>query len=143
MPKSAPKVSDGRAKWRGPVFYREEPRKATAAPLVTCGSTLTKDAKLTSDLYCPSGVGIILGSNVSLDLGGHRLVGPGSSGIGIQSLDDSLGGNTIRNGEVKNWQKSIYLNNLAAGAAPSSISEVVLRSAPVGNDFGKRNAAFD
>jgi len=69
---------------------------AAAAPVVTCGSTVTTDVTLTADLYCPSGDGIILGSNVTLDLGGHSLVG-GGSGVGVQTDFLSEGGNTETN----------------------------------------------
>ena len=68
-----------------------------AEPPVACGSTLTVDTKLTKDLYCSAGDGLTLGPNVHLNLGGHRLVGPGSSGTGIASTS---GGISIRNGEV-------------------------------------------
>ncbi len=108
-----------------------------AAPTVTCGSTVTANVTLTADLFCSSGDGVTLGANVILDLGGHSVVGPGSSGIGIQTLDDSLGGVTIRNGQVKNWGRGIYVHNSSSEAATSStVSNIVLRKAAVSNDFG-------
>ena len=108
-----------------------------AGPPVTCGTTVTANVTLTTDLLCPSGDGITLGANVTLDLGGHTIAGPKSSGIGIQTLDDSTGGVTIRNGQVKNWKTGIYIRNSSSGDSTSStVSKTVLRNAPISNDFG-------
>jgi len=107
---------------------------AQAADPVACGSTLTVDTKLTKDLYCPSGDGLTLGANVHLNLGGHRLVGPGSSGTGIAS---SSGGISIRNGEVKNWATGIGLDiDTSQSVDPVSVANVVLRRAPSIIQFG-------
>jgi hypothetical protein len=105
-----------------------------AVPAVACGGTLTVDAKLTKDLYCPSGNGLTLGPNVHLNLGGHRLVGPGSSGTGIASTS---GGISIRNGEVKNWATGIGLDiDSSQSVAPVRVTDVVLRKAPSIIQFG-------
>lgn len=101
---------------------------ATAAPRVTCGSTVTTDVTLTADLRCPYGDGLLLASNVTLDLGGHRLIGAGS-GVGVQTSPDSLGGNTIRNGTIKNWGTGILLQ--ARDGVPYTVSDVALRAAPI------------
>jgi hypothetical protein len=105
-----------------------------AEPAVACGSTLTVDTKLTKDLYCPYGDGLILGPNVHLNLGGHSLVGPGSSGTGISSTS---GGISIRNGEVKNWASGIGLDiDWSQSVEPVSVADVVLRRAPSIIQFG-------
>lgn len=99
-----------------------------------CGSTLTVDTKLTKDLYCPSGDGLTLGPNVHLNLGGHRLVGSGSSGTGIAS---TTGGISVRNGEVRNWATGIGLDiDSSQSVAPVSVTDVVLRKAPSIVQFG-------
>src|SRR4029453_12421903 len=108
---------------------------AVAAPAVTCGSTVTTDVTLTADLHCPSGDGIILGSNVTLDLGGHSLVGAGSSGVGVQTSLLSEG-NTIRNGTIEEWGTGILLQEQNPGGVPYSVSDVVLLNAPVGYFVG-------
>jgi len=103
---------------------------------VACGSTLTVDTRLRADLYCPSGDGLTLGPNVHLNLGGHKLVGSGSSGTGIASIYGSV---SIRNGEVKNWATGILISIDSSDPIPSpgtSVTDVVLRSAPSLVRFG-------
>ena len=102
-----------------------------AAPGVTCGSTVTTDTTLTADLHCPSGDGIILDSNVTLDLGGHSLIGAGSSGVGVQTSLLSLGGNTIRNGTIENWGTGILLQAENPNGVPYIVSDVDLQNSPV------------
>jgi parallel beta helix pectate lyase-like protein len=111
-------------------------RAEAAGPAVECGTTLTVDTRLTRDLYCPSGNGLTLGPNVELNLSGHRLVGPGSSGTGIAS---TAGNVSIRNGEVRNWAIGIGIQGglIASGAEPS-VTGVVLRNAPSILQFGSR-----
>ncbi|MET1051864.1 MAG: right-handed parallel beta-helix repeat-containing protein [Mycetocola sp.] len=104
---------------------------AYAAPRVACGSTLTTSVTLTADLTCPSGKGLVLGSNVTLDLGGHKLVGPGASGLGVQMSTTSTGGNTIRNGTIQNWGTGILLEPWTEYGTASSISDLALLKAPV------------
>lgn len=106
---------------------------AAAAPGVACGSTVTTNLTLTADLRCPSGDGIILGPDVTLDLGGHRLIGSGS-GIGVQTTDFSTGGNTITNGTIKNWATGLLLDE--RDAAPYTVSDVVFRTAPISHMDG-------
>ena len=108
---------------------------AAAAPVATCGSTVTTDVTLTADLYCPSGDGIILGSNVTLDLGGHSLVGDGS-GVGVLTNLLSQGGNTIRNGTIENWETGILLREEPPDRAPYIVSDVVLLNSPVSHYVG-------
>ncbi len=110
-------------------------RADAAGPAVACGSTLTVDTKLTKDLYCPYGDGLTLGPDVDLNLGGHKLVGSGSSGTGIASTGQ--GSVSIRNGEVKNWGTGIAFDVDASNvvAAPR-VSDVVLRDARSIIQFG-------
>lgn len=103
-----------------------------APPTVACGATLTVDTRLTRDLHCLSADGLTLGPNVHLDLGGHRLVGPGSSGTGIASTS---GGVSIRNGVVKNWATGIGLTMDSSQPGPI-VTDVVLRKAPSFIQYG-------
>lgn len=98
---------------------------------VTCGSTVTTDVTLIADLVCASGDGIVLGTGVTLDLGGHRLTG-GGSGVGVSTSPDSIGGNTIRNGTIENWQAGISLQS-GGGPDPFVIADLALRNAPLSN----------
>ncbi|MGC5221012.1 hypothetical protein ACPW96_00280 [Micromonospora sp. DT81.3] len=98
---------------------------------------MTTDVTLTADLVCPSGDGLILGSKVTLDLGGHSLIGGRSSGIGVQTSPDSQGGNTIRNGTIEDWETGIFLQDSTFGSMlPHTMSDVDLRSAPIDHFFG-------
>ncbi|WP_354500609.1 right-handed parallel beta-helix repeat-containing protein [Mycetocola sp. 2940] len=108
---------------------------AAAAPVLTCGSTVTTDVTLTADLHCPSGDGLILGSNVTLDLGGHSLTGSGS-GVGVQTEFLSEGGNTIRNGTIENWGTGILLQEQNPNHVPYIVSDVVLLGAPLSHYVG-------
>ncbi|MGC5221196.1 right-handed parallel beta-helix repeat-containing protein [Micromonospora sp. DT81.3] len=99
-----------------------------AEPVATCGSTITTDVTLTADLFCPSGDGLILGSNVTLDLGGHSLIGSGS-GVGVQTSFPSEGGNTIRNGTIENWATGVQLQEESPTRTPYVVIDVVLRNA--------------
>lgn len=103
---------------------------AAPTPGVTCGSTITTDVTLRADLFCPSGDGIILGTNVTLDLGGHSLIGSGS-GVGVQNSPGSLGGDTILNGTIENWGTGILLQASSPDAVPYTVSDVEFLSAPV------------
>jgi hypothetical protein len=104
-----------------------------APPEVTCGATLTVDTTLAKDISCPSGDGITLAPGVVLDLGGRSLIGSGSTGVGV-TLSNG-GGNVIRNGKIRSWGTGISLE-LDSNESASSISDVVLRSAPVNTSFG-------
>jgi parallel beta helix pectate lyase-like protein len=110
-------------------------RAEAAGPTVACGATLTVDARLTRDLYCPSGNGLTLGPNVHLNLGGHKLVGPGSSGVGIASSADGV---SVRNGEVRNWRTGIEISGGLEDAPGAGVTNVVLRKAPSVVQFGSR-----
>lgn len=123
-------------------------RAHAAEPPVACGATLTVDTTLTSDLMCPSGNGLTLAANVDLNLGGHKLVGPGASGTGIASESGNV---TIRNGEVRNWATGIGLSIDSSQTDPArdpQVADVVLRKAPSYIWFGStldlvRVAAID
>lgn len=108
---------------------------AAPTPAVTCGTTVTTDVTLTADLHCPSGDGILLGSNVTLDLGGHSLIGSGS-GVGVQTASLSQGGNTVRNGTIENWGVGVLFDETSPDGRPYSITDVALVRAPVSHFFG-------
>ncbi len=105
-------------------------RAEAGAQTVACGATLTVDTRLTRSLYCPAGDGLVLGPNVDLNLGGHKLVGPeaGASGTGITSI---AGDASVRNGEVRNWATGLALADDGAvpGVGPR-VTNVILRNAP-------------
>ncbi len=88
------------------------PAAASSEP--TCGSTLTTDTVLTSDLNCPAGDGLVIGaSGITLDLGGHTLSGSGGDSMGVADigLAESITGVTIRNGTIADFGYGIYLED--------------------------------
>lgn len=72
---------------------------------VRCGDTLTTDTVLTHDLTCPEGNGLTLDAGVVLDLGGHRLVGPGGAGQAV-TFDGSEPA-TVTHGTIQAWQTGV------------------------------------
>jgi hypothetical protein len=64
---------------------------AAAVQQVECGSTLSADTTLTSDLFCPGpGAALTLADGVTLDLGGHTLSGSGFAGVVGAAQGDSF-----------------------------------------------------
>ena len=65
---------------------------------VSCGTTITQNTKLTSDLNNCPGKGVVIGKDgITLDLGGHTI-----DGVGMDSgVDNTQGykGVTIKNGQ--------------------------------------------
>src|SRR5262249_4643836 len=79
---------------------------AAASSAPACGSTLTTDTVLTSDLNCPTGAGLIIGANgITLNLAGHTLYGA----IEIQGEAAPIEGTTIRNGTIADSAVGISL----------------------------------
>jgi len=76
------------------------PAHAAPAPVPGCGAVLTEDARLTRDLTCPTGDGLVLTDGVTLDLRGHTLRGGGD---GTALRVPNLGDVAVRNGTVRGW----------------------------------------
>ena len=105
------------------------PGVATAAA-VSCGATLRVNTTLGADLTCPGGKGLTLYRGVTLNLGGHRLTGPGT-GVGVTL--SAKGGSVVTNGTIANWGKGLLQDSIeTVGTVPrSSVSKVTVRKAPV------------
>lgn len=105
---------------------------ATAAVAVHCGDRLTADTVLTADLRCPDGNGLVLAPGVTLDLGGHRLVGPGpraevSSAVSNDAVDESGPGVTVRNGTVEGWPTGVDVTFGGSEIRPHLVEAVAFR----------------
>lgn len=90
----------------------------------SCGSTITNDTVLTSDLYC-NGTAIIIGAdNITLDCAGHSLNGDGSHGDGV---DNTAGHSyvTVENCLIANFNNSIDFEN---GATYGTIIDNIVSS---------------
>lgn len=110
-----------------------------AADHVQCGAVITEDTKLDSDLTCPfdpelEGVAITIAANdVTLDLGGHRITGPGifsdTVGISVRSFHRAV----IRNGAIGGFSIQVVVRDA---------NSTVLRRLTTGNVllWGNSNA---
>jgi len=82
---------------------------AESRPEISCGQIITQDTTLDQDLACPESVShaIVIGaSNITLDLGGHRLSGGGLS-VGVLAVEQE--GITIRNGVIEGFNDGVFL----------------------------------
>ncbi len=95
---------------------------AGAVPLA-CGTTITANTTLTSDLSC-AGDGITIGApGVVLDLGGHTITGGGAGftdeGVGVRARSANA---RVKNGRVSNFRYGIYLGPGANGSVIEGLS---------------------
>lgn len=74
---------------------------------LACGDTVTTRGYLAHDLRCVYGIGVTMLPGTTLDLRGHRLLGPGrgtGSAITASGLTPQSGV-TVRNGTVSGWHE--------------------------------------
>ena len=76
---------------------------------VACGSVITEDTALDSDVGpCTSGI-VIRGNNVDFDLAGHRVFGTAARGEGPGITFDNVTGSRVRNGTVTGFDTGVYI----------------------------------
>ncbi len=100
------------------------PAAHAAPPPVRCGDTLTSDTRLTRTLRCTTSPGLTLAAGVSLDLGGHSLVGPGT-GTGI--VTDPQAPATLSNGVVRGWREGVLREDEENAGTAVVVEDVVFR----------------
>ena len=86
--------------------------QAVSTPISSCGQTVTNNAALTQDLYCPGSDGVVIGApNITIDLKGHTL--RGNRGLSDYGIDNSAGfvGVTVKNGVVRNFGYGVIGSN--------------------------------
>lgn len=77
---------------------------ALGAPAVTCGSVITENTTLKSDLKnCTAGLEIA-GAGVTLDLGGYTISGVGVGGAGVWITGNE---STVRNGKITGFETGV------------------------------------
>ncbi len=94
----------------GAVLLPIGPASAAGAQRIRCGMHLSGTGYLAADLRCPNGNGVVLDAASTVDLRGHRLIGPGAlAGVGSRTAitlpDDGI--STIEHGRIENWGHGI------------------------------------
>jgi hypothetical protein len=75
---------------------------------VECGSVITENTVLTHDLLgCEDGL-IVAAPGLTLDLGGHQIVGQGS-GTGVSLAFLEAGGSVVRNGAISSFENGLSI----------------------------------
>lgn len=83
---------------------------AAPASALSCGQTLNKSVKLKANMSCLSSGGLIAGrSGITIDLNGRTITGAPGSFYGIDV--DGKSNVTIRNGKIRNFNRSINIDN--------------------------------
>ncbi len=129
------------------------PAVAQAATPVHCGSVLTASTQLTHDLTCSSGVGLTLKGAITLDLGGHRLIGPGKAAASFDASRGialtETGTPRIQHGTIQGWGTGTGLSDdnsglHATGATLTSVTYVDNGTGLSGSDstFAVTNGRF-
>lgn len=134
------------------------PSLGVAAQSAQCGQRITGNFMLANDLKCSGDAFVIVADNVTLDLGGRTITGPG---MGPQTWPqpqlDSVGvrtgghtGVTIRNGTISEFSTGIYFVDMVRSRIEDVTSQrsrygfyihasnesVIRRSTVVGNIYG-------
>lgn len=84
---------------------------AFSADTVSCGSILTSNTTLTSDLTCSSDALIIGASKITLNLSGFTLTGPATNTGAVGVLVDGYDRVTIKNGSIQNFETGVSILN--------------------------------
>ncbi|GAB2691794.1 NosD domain-containing protein [Thalassiella azotivora] len=129
---SAALTSTLRAVAAGVLAVSVVPTARAAGPgTPACGDVLTQDTVLTADLVCPDGQGLVLGDGVTLDLGGHRLVGPGRDvpAVAVAYAGDAtwVPGVAVRNGVVDGWRTGAAFESGSSATEPHVVDAIDFR----------------
>src|SRR5258705_8362046 len=131
----------------------------TVAPQsAQCGQRITTDFVLANDMTCATDAFVINADNVTLDLGGHTITGPGMGPQTwpqpqLDSVGVRTGGHTnvtIRNGKISQFSTGIYFVDMEQSRIEDVTSErnrfgfyfhaskqnAIRRSTVVGNVYG-------
>jgi nitrous oxidase accessory protein NosD len=110
------------------------PLAASASPQPSCGDTLTHDTTLTADLDCSSynSTALVLGANgITLNLGGHKLIGPDDGSTYGVDTGSSSRNDTITNGTITGFYIDVYLDY----SSDTTISNLKMTDAGNHNDY--------
>ena len=107
---------------------------AAPAPVaITCGATVTGDAYLAADLACPSGDGVKVDGNATIDLAGHKLTGTRAATGVVVKYGASV---RLQRGRLTGWGTGITVRS--AELHPQSVPATIVVYAMnfVGNGIG-------
>ncbi len=104
---------------------------------IECGEVITESVTLDSDVGpCPGDGLIVSGSNITVDLGGHRvfaLNGPGdNAGIRLMNPPDGVSGVTVQNGTVEGFDAGVAI----MGGSGNTVQDMTVQNNI--NDFQGR-----
>lgn len=95
-----------------------------AAADLACGTVITADTTLTSDVGPCRGPGLVVGADdVTVDLGGRQVFGTGTVGEGAGILLSQRTGVTVRNGTVRHFDAGVAV----VGGSGNTISGILAR----------------
>ena len=107
------------------------PAISAAPQSAQCGQRITTDFVLANDMTCATDAFVINADNVTLDLGGHTLTGPGMGPQTwpqpqLDSVGVRTGGHTnvtIRNGKISQFSTGIYFVDMEKSRIEDVTSE--------------------
>lgn len=83
-----------------------------SAQTLACGTTITSSVTLTQDIDCSHAPGVnaltIDAAGVTVNLNGHRILGPGSSG-GSSGIISGYSDLTVENGSISNFTQDVQV----------------------------------
>jgi parallel beta-helix repeat protein len=87
-----------------------------------CGGTVTGSVTLMADLTCPTGSGLVVGNNATLDCAGHTLKGgdqPGQYGIYVRNVSNA----TVRNCTAEHFEVGIRLRQVTNSTMQNNVAQ--------------------
>jgi hypothetical protein len=112
---------------------------------IQCGSVITEDTVLTHDLVgCENGL-VIGVPNVTLDLGGHVIVGRGAdTGVGVTFVEQQTAGSVVKNGAIRSFKRGVSFSTSAKiSNLEISLSDIGVLGNFLGDPSGHAQATIE
>lgn len=106
-----------------------------------CGAVVTSDLTLGRDLVCPDGAGLVVRGDVTIDLAGHAIVGPGATATdGVAVSVDDASEVTVVGGTLTGWPVAVRARDEDRELRPTvRLRRVVLKDGARGVQAGWRS----
>jgi parallel beta-helix repeat protein len=98
-----------------------------SAEHVQCGDTITQSTTLDSDLVCPGDALRIGADDVTLDLAGHEIRGPGTASGAVAVHNQGFNDMTVTNGRITDYSTAVRAKDSTRG----HISDLTLNTVVV------------